>query len=86
MKRLFQLVLSAIIVAGSVQFANAQCAKNRVEMCKVTRCTLQTACVPKGQVQQYINNGWSIGICILSPICGESLNTKPQKKSGKAKS
>jgi hypothetical protein len=85
MKPLLKRFLAVVLLITSIQFVNAQCAKNRIAMCKIVNCAVQKACVPNGLVKEYIANGWYTGNCVLPPNCGAVNNTKSHKKPLKAK-
>jgi hypothetical protein len=81
MKYLLKSVVAVVLLMTSAHFVNAQCPQNRTHMCKIENCHVLTACVPKGLIKQYLENGWNVGICKIPPGCGTAVSNKGSKRA-----
>ena|SRR5436190_23646816 len=79
-KKLFAFI---IIMMFSISFLNAQCSGNKIRLCKANPrsgyCVF--TCVPKSQVQKYLDNGWGfICNCYTFPFAKKETNKRSSVK------
>src|SRR6266496_1305218 len=79
-KQLLKRLLAFIVMMFSISFLHAQCAGNKVRLCKPTRSGCAYKCVPQGQVQKYISQGWGY-FCDCNYPFGNNSKSQKTKSS-----